>query len=349
MIYANASRRGFLLGAAAATTALAAPSVLRAQSRGRVVVGTWGGDYNRLLSEEVAPFVEEAGGYRMVMDAGTATARKTKMITAARIGGGAMDVSCLSDSDMYQMSVQDILIPIADQDIPNYANVFDTFANDYSIPHIYSGMVIVYDTTQVEKAPTSYADLWGKEYEGAVGFSDILFNYVLMSAALAHGTSGTDFDAAKEALAELKKTGSAEVYPSNEAIANAFEAKEIKATMMWKARAYQWQQAGLPVAAVAPSEGAIPVTFNAAATTFAENPEGASLVLNAMLEPELQLLFAEAMGYLPTVSNAPVSDKMRETLGFSDAEREAFVPPNYQFLAEQLSETQTWWNQSFKV
>lgn len=351
MIKLETSRRSFLFGAAAASAAVATPGLIRAQSNsgGRVVVGTWGGDYNRLLSEKVAPVVANAGGYKMITDTGSATARKTKMITAARIGGGAMDVACLSDSDMFQMSQQNILTSIEDQDIPNYANVFETFANAYSIPHIYSAMVIVYDTSQVEKAPTSYAELWSGEYKGAIGFSDILFNYILMSAAMAHGKSATDFASAKKALSELKKAGGGKVYPSNEAIANAFEAKEIKATMMWKARAYQWQQAGLPVAAVVPSEGAIPVTFNAAATTFAENPSGASTVLNAMLDPDLQLLFADAMGYLPTVSNAPISDEMRKTLGFTDSEREAFMPPDYEFLAGQLSDTQTWWNQRFKA
>ncbi|GHH02972.1 extracellular solute-binding protein [Pseudodonghicola xiamenensis] len=344
------SRRAFLTGTAAMGATLATPGLLRAQSGGRVVVGTWGGDYARLLTEDVQPVLANAGGYRMVLDTGGATARKTKLITAARVGGGAMDVACLSDTDMYQMYAQDILTPVAELDIPNYANVFDTFVNDYSIPHIYSGMVIVYDTTQVSTPPTSYADLWTEEYRGAVGFSDILFNPVLLAASLAHGGGATDFDTAKDALMELKNAaGGPKVYPSNEAIANAFEAKEIKATLMWKARAYQWSQAGLSVAAATPSEGAIPVTFNAATTRFTQNKPGSAAVLNTMLDPEMQLVFAKAMGYLPTVSNAEISDDMHETLGFTDAEREAFVHPNYGYVAEQLSDTLTWWNQSFKA
>lgn len=344
------SRRSFLAGTVAAGAAIAAPRIVRAQSGGRVIVGTWGGDYARLLTEDVQPVLTDAGGYQMVFDTGSATARKTKLLTAARVGGQAMDVTCLSDSDMFQMYSQDILTPIADQEIPNYANVFDTFANDYSIPHIYSGLVIVYDASQVDKAPTSYADLWTEEYRGAVGFSDILFNSMLIAASVAHGGSATDFGTGKEALMELKKAGGgAKVYPSNEAIANAFEAKEIKATLMWKARAFQWHKAGLPVAAATPSEGAIPVTFNAATTRFAANPKGASAVLNTMLAPELQLVFANAMGYLPTVSNAAISDEMRTTLGFTDSERENFVRPDYGYVAEQLSDTLTWWNQSFKA
>ena len=344
------SRRAFLAGTAAAGITLATPGLLRAPGGGRVVVGTWGGDYARLLADDVQPVLTKPGDYRMVLDTGSHTARKTKLLTTARVGGSAMDVTCLADSDMYQMHAQDILTPIADLDIPNLANVFDTFANDYSIPHLYSGLVIVYDTTQVDKAPTSYADLWAEEYRGKVGFSDIMIDPMLVAVSLAHGGSVTDFAAAKDALMEMKKAaGGVTVYSSNEALANAFEAKEIKATLMWKARAYQWSQAGLPVAAATASEGAIPGTFNAAVPRLAENPAGAAAVLNAMLDPQMQLLFTKAMGYLPTVSDAEIGDETRETLGFTDAEREAFVRPDYGYIAEQMSDTMTWWNQTFKA
>lgn len=344
----NLTRRSFLIGASIAGSTLALPGLAKAQSGGRVIVGTWGGDYNRLLKEKVAPIVAK-NGYRLVTDTGSATARKTKMITAAQIGGGVMDVACLSDSDMYHMNTQKVLRKISDLNIPNYENVFAQFKTDYSIPHIYSGLVIVYDKSQVSKAPTSIADLWRDEYKGAVGFSDILFNYMLMAGAMAQGGDANDFDLGKKALLDLKKAGNGRVFPSNEAIANAFEAKEIKATLMWKARAFQWQKAGLDVAAVAPTEGAIPVAFTAAATSFATNPDGAADVLNVMLDPDMQLEFANAMGYLPTVSNAHISDEMRQTLGFTDAERDAFVAPDFEYIARQLQDTITWWNQTFKA
>ncbi|WP_417804122.1 ABC transporter substrate-binding protein [Thalassospira lucentensis] len=344
----NVTRRSFLIGASVAGSTLAIPGLARAKSGGRVIVGTWGGDYNRLLKEEVAPVVAN-DGYRLVTDTGSATARKTKMITASKVGGGAMDVSCLSDSDMYHMHTQNVLRPISEMNIPNYENVFDQFKTDYNIPHIYSALVIVYDKSQVTTPPTSIADLWSDEYKGAVGFSDILFNYMLMGAAMAHGGNRDNFDIGKEALLELKKSGSGRVFPSNEAIANALESKEIKATLMWKARAFQWQNAGLPVAAVVPREGAIPVAFTAAATNFASNPDGAADVLNVMLDPEMQLKFADAMGYLPTVSNAPISDEMREKLGFTDAQRDAFVAPDFEYIAANLQDTITWWNQTYKA
>ena len=45
------SRREVLLGAAALAGAASLPRVASAQAKGRIVVGTWGGDYGQLLSD----------------------------------------------------------------------------------------------------------------------------------------------------------------------------------------------------------------------------------------------------------------------------------------------------------
>jgi putative spermidine/putrescine transport system substrate-binding protein len=340
------TRRSLLVAAGAA--ALTMPSLVRAQPK-QVVVGTWGGDYAKLLESEVAPLLAEATGDRLLLATGDSTARRTKMLTAARVGAGDMDVACLSDSDTHLVSSQGLLVPVADLDIPNAKNIFETFRSPYSVPHIYSGMVIVYDKSQVDKAPTSVKDLWSAEYKGKVGFSDILFVYNLMSAAMAFGGSRSDFAPGRLALMQMKADGGARVYSSNEAIANAFHAKEIKATLMWKARAVQWQDAGLSVEAAVPSEGAIPVTFQVGVTSFASNRKGAAATLNAFLDPKVQLASAKIMGYLPTVSNAPVPDDMRQRLGFTDAQRESFASPDYDYIAAQLNDVTAWWNQSFKA
>src|SRR5699024_3744689 len=138
------------------------------------------------------------------------------------------------------------------------------------------------------------------------------------------------------------------VYPSNEAIANAFKSGEITATLMWRARAFQWQKAGLPVASTVPSEGALPVIFEAGMSRHTKNAEAAATVLNQMLDPKAQIEFAKGMGYVPTVSNADLPEDMRETIGFTDAERENFVETDYDYATGHLSDMLTWWNREFK-
>jgi putative spermidine/putrescine transport system substrate-binding protein len=55
---------------------------------------------------------------------------------------------------------------------------------------------------------------------------------------------------------------------------------------MWKARALQWQDAGLPLGSVVPKEGTVPVVFEGAVAKNSRNPKGAWQFMNALLEPE---------------------------------------------------------------
>ena len=61
------SRRAVIAGLAAAP-ALAMPHVARAQSKGRIVVGTWGGDYARLLTKNIEQPILVPQGWEVVQD-----------------------------------------------------------------------------------------------------------------------------------------------------------------------------------------------------------------------------------------------------------------------------------------
>ena len=56
------SRRDVLLGAAALASAASLPRKTLADTKGRIVVGTWGGDYARLLAENIdTPILKPTG------------------------------------------------------------------------------------------------------------------------------------------------------------------------------------------------------------------------------------------------------------------------------------------------
>lgn len=341
-------RRTLLQGVTGLAAASILPGALRAQDRS-LIVASWGGDYARLLEAHVAPRLAQAHNLGFTLDTSDSGARKTKVTTAARLRRAASDVAFFNDRDMFQMDALGTMVPIDDLGLSRADDVLPNLRTTYSIPQIYSGMVIVYDPAQVTTPPTAVADLWAAEYRNRIGFSDILFTPVMMLAAIAHGGSATDFAPGIEALDDLKRTHAPRVYSSNEAIANAFHAQEISATLMWKARAYQWQKAGLSVQTVAPSEGILPVTFEAGVAELSSRKEAAAAFLDTILEPEAQLAFAQDMGYLPTTRTAQLSDEMRTQLGFTPAEEENFNIPDYEYVSRSISDHLAWWNQSFKA
>lgn len=342
-------RRDFLKSASILTLAPAIPMIpgLARASDSQIVVGTWGGDYQRLLQEYIAPIVAK-DSISVVYDVGNATARTTKLKAERNARRASMDVAMLGDLDMYDASTAGVLEPTTEAAIPNLANVIDSFKTPYSIPHIFSAMVLVYNTEHFPTAPQSFNELLDPKYKGRVGFSDILYNFNTLFAGLAEGGKGNSFEPGWKFLLKLKEN-QPRVYPSNEAVAAAFKSGEIWVAPMWKARALQWRDAGLPLAFAIPQEGAIPVTFESAIPSNSRNKDNAFKYLNALLDPSGQVHFAQAMGYAPTIRNANLPPELQARVGFTEAELARIYPYDLKALASQRAASLDFWNKEFKT
>lgn len=349
MSHHNLNRRGFIKQAAGLALVPALPLIpgMANAASSQAVVGTWGGDYQNLLQQFIAP-IANAQGVEVVYETGNATARNTKLKAERNSRRGSMDVAILGDLDMYDASLAGVLEPVSVDKVPNLANAIDTFRTPYSIPHIFSAMVLVYNTQAVSKPPTSFKDALDPQYKGKVGFSDILFNFNTLFVGLAEGGKGDSFEPGYAFLKKLK-ANSPKVFPSNEAVAAAFKSGEIVMACMWKARALQWKNAGLPLDFVIPEEGAIPVTFEAAVPKNSRNKDAAWKYMNAMLAPEGQVHFARAMGYAPTVRNAALPPDLQATVGFTEAELARIHPYNLEALAAHRANSLDFWNKEFKA
>jgi putative spermidine/putrescine transport system substrate-binding protein len=150
--------------ALAASAALAATGVPHARAaQGPVVVGTWGGDYQNLMQKYIADPLLTPKGVDVVWDTANDTVRKTKLMAEKRLPRGSMDVVALTASGSYEMWKNGTLEDIDASKIPNIAHVLPKLRTKYSVPHIYTGRVILYNPTKIRTKPTSYADLWNPE------------------------------------------------------------------------------------------------------------------------------------------------------------------------------------------
>ena len=339
-------RRSFLQSSSTLLAASALPLFSRDLSaqESNVVVGTWGGDYQNLLQKIVNPL----SGSSIVFDTGNAVARATKIRAEKNSRRGSMDVCLLQDIDMYDLSLGDLLEPVNDKNTPNLSNAYEQFRNGYSIPHIFSAMVLVYNKEKIPTPPDSFSAALDPKYKGRVGFSDILHIANTLFVGLANGGNTSSFNAGMKFLAEIKKNDP-KVFPSNEAVAAALKSGEIWMTCMWKARALQWQDAGLPLGFVLPKEGAVAVTFEGGVPKNSRNKPGAWKFLNAMMDPKGQVEFAKAMGYAPTVRNADLPAELRERVSFSDSELKRVFAYDSKSLITQKTEVLDYWNKSFKA
>ena len=338
------NRRAMLRGTAALAAGAALPA--HAEDNKRIVVGTWGGDYSRLLAKDIETPLLVPKGWDVVKDEANDPPRRAKVLAEKSLRRGTSDLQGVSASNMFEMNEQGTLEQLDYSKMANAANLIPAMKYPYGVGHIYSGKVILFNP-KLMSAPTSFAETLDPKQGAKLGIIDIQYQYTMVAAGLASGGTMSNLDPGKERLIACKKAG-ARIYPSNEAFAQALKTEEIACGIMWKARAVQWQKAGINVETVAAAEGVPMYISGFVMPKNAPNKAGAYAYLDAMLSPSAQEGFAVDMGYNPTVTNAKVPDDLQKRIGFTPEEQKRLVDLDYGYLAKNDAAFQEWWNKSFK-
>ena len=339
------SRRAVLAG----STLLAAPAILRgapARAAEQFILGTWGGDYQRLQMENIELPIARAAGVESVPDVGDELPRVAKIMASRRLPRGQMDVACVQAIQAFAMAEAGVLEEITPAKVPNIVHCKEGLATATFVPHIWSPQILSYNPERVSSPPTSFADLADAKYKGKVGFPDANYFYAMMAASLYTSGSSADFDKAKQAMLKVNENG-LRLYPSTDAAGPPFKTGELDVGVMWLARIAMWQNAGIPVAASFPKEGCILYVSGMVVPKNAPNKEAAFKYLNAMLEPAAQLGFAKNMGYLPTVGTATLTGKVAEQLALPTPAPKLVVP-DFALTSKALPDVTDWWKKTIQ-
>jgi putative spermidine/putrescine transport system substrate-binding protein len=342
-------RQIFKAGAGlAGLAALGMPYISRAQPKGRVVVGTWGGDYARLLNKNIEQPILIKAGWEVVQDQAGDPERRSKMLAERRLPRGTTDIQGLSALNMFQMHDAGVIDMIDYGKLSNAPNLLPSMKYPYGVGHIYSGKVAVHNPKLMGDAPKSYADVFNPRHGNKLGIIDIQYQYTLVCAALAAGGRVNNLDPGQKLLLDCVKAG-ARVYPTNEAFAQGLKNEEFGIGVMWKARVVQWQNAGIPVQAVAPTEGTLAYVSGFVIPKNAPSKAGSYAYMDAMLQKSAQEAFAVDMGYNPTVANAVVAPDLNARIGFTADEVKALVDLDYAYMSEHDVRLKEWWDKSLKA
>src|SRR3954464_8358345 len=156
MMTRSKSRRDVLLGAAALAGTASLPRMASAQAKGRVVVGTWGGDYARLLNKNIEVPILIKDGWEVVQDQAGDPERRSKMLAEVRLPRGTSDVQGLSALNMFQMEDAGTVLPIDYGKRKNPGNLLPAMKSPYGVGHVYSGKVGFYNPKTITTKPPSY-------------------------------------------------------------------------------------------------------------------------------------------------------------------------------------------------
>jgi putative spermidine/putrescine transport system substrate-binding protein len=312
------------------------------------VVGTWGGDYARLLAKNVEDPILKPKGFEVAQDQAADGPRRTKIVAEKRLPRGTTDIQGLSAAQMFEMNEADVSETIDYSKLKNAANLIPSMKYPFGVGHIYSGKVAVYNPKLLPDAPKSFKDAFDPKHGNKMGIIDIQYQYTMAAASMAAGGKLSDFEPGKAILMEAKKAG-VRIYPTNEAFAQALKNEEIGVGIMWKARVIQWQNAGISVQSVAPAEGVPMYVSGFLIPKNAPNKDGGYAYMDAMLEKSAQENFAIDMGYNPTVTNAVVAPDLKARIGFTKEEESLLVDLDYAYLAKNDAALKEWWDKVFKA
>lgn len=340
-------RRRFL-GTLSAGTAAAAllPSTVWAQSK-TIFVSNWGGDWNeRTVKFMEKPLLEDQG-FRIVHDLGMESERKTKLISELRVRRASSDVIHLNSSDAFELKQHGVVSDLDLSQIPNYADVSPGLREDYFVPWLYSGVVIIYNKDKISDPPKSYADLWDPKWAGRIGLTtQLYFNYMLMAGLVAKGNM-TSVEEGKQLIEQLIAENKPKLYAAHQQLQTGLANGEVDIAVNYKARGLQWAQDGQPLQIQFPEDGAIRVIFGACLTKFAQNPENGYAYLNAMLDPAAMGNLSEASLYAPANTKAVMSDDIREKIDFTPDQQDKMHALDYEYVAANTSAWLEWWNKAF--
>jgi putative spermidine/putrescine transport system substrate-binding protein len=298
------SRRRALGAGGAVLAAVAAPTVIRAQSGDTLIVNTQGGEYQEIVERTVIQPFERRFSVRVTHDPTGTASQDYARIRAARGAPGFDVAGLLTPPEVVLGQRENFLERITEREVPNLRHAWrgiDRVIPPFGVAHTLQYAGLIYNKDRLE-APRSWADYWepqkryGERIRGHVinyNPGNLLSVYALIHAAQLGGGGVDNMDPAWALLRAQKPYVGVVVTGSTEAVPH-FENGTVWISPYWSGRTGYYIDRGLPFGAVIPSEGVIGLFDCACVPVGARNKRLAFEFLNFRLEPEIQRQFCLA-------------------------------------------------------
>jgi spermidine/putrescine transport system substrate-binding protein len=211
--------------------------------------------------------------------------------------GNVYDLVVLGPEFVPQLVEENLLKPIDYRQIPNFKNVSANFrdlmfdpGNMYSIPFHWGTTGILVRTDLVDRPITSWNDLWDPAFSGKVGIWPIARDLIPITLKTLGYSANSGEDAElKQARQKLLQLRPNAVMISNleSTVVPMLESGEVELAYGWAYDAMLAQESPAQIEYIIPEEGTILWTDHFFIPANANNPRGAELFLNFILQPEI--------------------------------------------------------------
>ncbi|MCR4926088.1 MAG: spermidine/putrescine ABC transporter substrate-binding protein [Clostridiales bacterium] len=262
-------------------------------------------------------------------------------------GGVSYDVIIPSDYMIERLIKEDMLEKLDFSNIPNYKFISDDYKNlffdpenQYSVPYNVGTVVLIYNKKVVTEKPTSWKILWDEKYKDQI----LMFDNPRDSFAIAQAVLGQDFNTTDKADWEAAANKLMEQKPLVQSyvmdqVFSKMESGEA-ALAPYYAGDYETMVANNPdLDFCIPEEGVNIFVDGMCIPKGSKNKKAAELFINFMLEKEVALANAEAIGYASP--NVTVKENSDYSLKDSEAVYPDFTQIKTQYFHNLPEETLT--------
>ncbi len=307
---ARPSRRTFLGAAAAGTAFLAAPAVLRAQTKELVVGGAAG--HKPWVEQIVVPVFEKKYGCKVIFEGTRSLVNLEKM--QKNKGNQYMSVVQMDDPVMILAVKEDLLEPLTAAKAPNLAEITPAAVHMEGMwaNYLQPWLGIAHNKTAMPVPPKSWAEMFDPKYKGRVIIPSLQNTEglpLLFAAGLLAGetleAAQANVDAGFKKLASLKPNLLTIYTQQPQAYTLLEQGEALMIGPAMSSYALERKAAGAPIDLVAPAEGVFAMPSGIAVIKGAPQSELAFAYVNELLGAELQTKLAGPTYSLATNKAVP--------------------------------------------
>jgi putative spermidine/putrescine transport system substrate-binding protein len=343
MLAKKMGRRKLLASAVATATVPAIGAPALAQQRRELVVGTFGGLFEKVLRDSVIPDFERQHNATVKLELGIGTTFIPRIVASPR--RAPYDVVYVNDDEAILGEDAGLWLPDQSSRLPSLSRAYESLRPP-ALPLYGSTIyefVLVYNPAKMS-APASWGDLWRPGL--AVGVPHISNSYgltFLMIAAQMNGGSETNFGPGFDALKRLQNM---KIYRGVTQGFTMFQQGEIDAALFYYHRAVTLIDQGVRVAVARPREGTWGQRTGCQIPRGASNPELAVAWTEATLQTKYQEAFAQQM-YSPGNRDTKIEAELAKKHIYGPDAVNAIKSPPWRILNPQRDALLGRWNREF--
>jgi len=300
------------------STVLVQPAFAQSQA---ITVAWYGGNWGDAFRTCVAEPFTKATGIGVNAEIGTSTVTLSKL--QQQKGSPTIDVAWMDGGISELALAADVVDNLDAGAIANLSNalpeaVYKSGSTTYAVGTGYYSLGVTYNTKDVKETPTSWNDLWKKEFEDAVTIpspsnsSGVPFIMFLSQIWNVPPEDLTD------AFKKIKALKVASYFDSSGAATNAFQTGEAVIGAHFNVGAWDMADKGLPIGFVVPKEGAWATDARLHLVKGTSKKDAAQKFINQALTPEASACLAEKLYLGPSVKGVDVKADVARKLPWGE-------------------------------